>query len=102
MKIRKGDNVKVISGKDKGKTGKVAKVFLNEDRILVEGVNMRKKHKKTRQHGKKGETVHLAAPVHISNVMIVCPKCGASTRMGYAFTEAGEKMRVCKQCGSEI
>ncbi|KKS37344.1 MAG: 50S ribosomal protein L24 [Candidatus Sungbacteria bacterium RIFCSPLOWO2_12_FULL_41_11] len=102
MKVKKGDNVKVISGKDRGKTAKVIKVFPKEDRILVEGVNMRKKHRKPRQQGKKGEIINLPAPMHVSNVMLVCPKCNQPTRVGYEKKDSGQKSRVCKKCGGEI
>ncbi|OHA06933.1 MAG: 50S ribosomal protein L24 [Candidatus Sungbacteria bacterium RIFCSPLOWO2_01_FULL_47_10] len=101
MKIKKGDTIKVISGKDRGKTGKVIKIFSEEDRILAEGVNVRKKHRRPKKQGQKGEIINLPAPTHVSNVMAVCPKCGAAARIGYK-TEAENKSRICKKCGGEI
>ena len=101
MKIKKGDNVQIISGKDKGKTGKVIKVFIEENRVLVEGVNMRKKHKRSKRQDKKGEIVNLPVPIHVSNTMIVCGKCGKPTRVGYKINDSGQKIRVCKKCGGD-
>lgn len=102
MKLRKGDNVKIISGKDKGRTGKVLKVFPAESRILVEGINMRKKHRRSKRQDKKGEIVNLPAPLYVSNAMIVCGKCGQAARVGYKLNDSGRKTRVCKKCGAEI
>lgn len=101
MKIKKNDNVAVISGKDRGKSGKVLKVFLEDDRVLVEGVNVRKKHERSKKQDKKGEIITRPAPIHISNVMLVCPKCGKQARLGYNVSEK-QKSRVCKKCGGEI
>lgn len=101
MKIRKGDNIRVISGKDRGKTAKVLKVFPKESRILVEGLNMRKRHRRPKQQGKKGEIINLPAPMHVSNVMVVCAKCGQVARIGYKVEE-DKKFRICKKCGGEI
>ena len=101
MKIKKGDNVKIISGKDRGKTGKVLKVFPEDNRMLVEGINMRKKHERAKRQDKKGEVITRPAPVSIANAMVVCPKCGKPTRVGYAI-EGKQKVRVCKKCGAEV
>ena len=101
MKLKKGDNVKIISGKDRGKTGKVLKVFLDEGRLLVEGVNMRKKHERAKRQDKKGEVITRPAPVSIANAMMVCPKCGKPSRVGYKI-DGKQKSRVCKKCGGEI
>lgn len=101
MKIKKGDNIVVISGKDRGKSGKVLKVFLEDEKVLVEGVNVRKKHERAKRQDKKGEVITRPAPVHISNVMLVCPKCGKFARIGYKIIEK-RKSRVCKKCGAEI
>lgn len=101
MKIKKGDNVLVISGKDKGKTGKVLKSFPKEMRILVEGVNLKQKRIRPKKQGEKGQMVKVAAPFNVSNVKIVCPKCGKPTRVGYKI-ENGKKNRICKKCKSQI
>lgn len=101
MKIKKGDNVLVISGKDRGKTGKVFRALPKESKILVEGVNLRKKHRRPRRAGEKGQIITLSAPLPLSNVKLVCPKCGKATRVGYKITD-GRKHRICKKCGAEI
>ena len=101
MKIKKADNVMIISGKDRGKTGRILKVFPEHSTILVDGVNMRKHHERPRQQGKKGEIVTRPLPVHVSNVMLVCSKCGKPARIGYS-EQGGAKGRVCKKCGSEV
>lgn len=102
MKIRKGDNVKVISGNDRGKQGKIAAVLPKEGRIIVEGINMKKKHVRPRQQGKKGELVRIPAPFPVSRVMLVCSKCGKLARAGYKINDYGGKIRICKKCGAEI
>lgn len=100
MKIRKGDTVLIISGKDRGKTGKVLRVLPKERRVVVEGVNFRKKHTRPKRAGEKGQVVALPAPVDLSNVKLICSACGKATRVGYKV--AGErKYRVCKKCGGE-
>ncbi len=101
MKIRKGDNVKIISGNDKGKTGKVLSVLPERDLVVIEGLNMKKKHVRPREQGKKGELVRIPAPLQISRIAFVCPKCGKPTRVGYKIVE-GRKTRLCKKCGNEF
>ncbi len=101
MKIKKGDEVLVISGKYKGKKGKVMKVISREKKVIVEGVNIMKKHVRPKKEGEKGEVVHRPAPMYISKVKLVCPKCKKPTRVGYKV-EGGKKYRICKKCGSEI
>ena len=101
MKIKKDDQVLIISGKDRGKKGKVLQVFPKESRILVEGVNLRKKHQKPRKAGEKGQIILLPAPTSISNLKLICPKCEKATRVGYKSTEE-KKSRICKKCGQEI
>ncbi len=101
MKIKKNDIVLVISGKDRAKKGKVLEVFLKQKRIIIEGINLRKKHVKPRKTGEKGQIVEMPAPIHISNVKLVCVKCGKAARIGYRTVEKG-KYRVCKKCGQEI
>ncbi|MDO8600707.1 MAG: 50S ribosomal protein L24 [bacterium] len=101
MKIKKGDTVKIISGKDRGKTGKVLKVFLEDERMLVEGVNMRKKHERAKRQDKKGEVITRPAPISVANAMLVCPKCSKPARVGYQIS-GKQKARICKKCGAEI
>ncbi len=100
MKIRKGDQVKIISGNDKGKQGKVLVVFPEREKIVVEGLNIKKKHVRPKQQGKKGELVRIPAPFAASRVMIVCSKCGKAARVGHTLN-SGRKVRVCKKCGQE-
>jgi large subunit ribosomal protein L24 len=107
MKIIKGDNVLVTSGKDRAKTGKVLKTMPATGRITVEGVNIAKKSQKPRQQGQKGQVVSLPKPIDASNVKLVCPKCGKAARVGYKVIQGengGEKktVRICKKCLAEI
>jgi len=102
MKIKKGDTVKIISGNDKGKTGKVMKVYPASGRILVEGVNMKKKHVRSKKQGQKGELVKMPLPFPASRAMLICSKCGQPSRIGYQQNDAGVKMRVCKKCEGNI
>lgn len=97
MKIKKGDKVKVLRGKDKGKTGKVEKVYSKSGRVLVAGVNMYKKHVKPRQ-GQPGGIVEITKPLEAFKLMAVCPSCGKSVRVGYQLN-GGVKERICKKCG---
>lgn len=101
MKIKKDDNVLVMTGKDRGKSGKVLTVFPSRDRIIIDGLNIRTKHKRPRRAGQKGQRIQIPAPMHISNVKILCPKCAKPVRVGYNHTSAG-KARVCKKCRAEI
>jgi large subunit ribosomal protein L24 len=101
MKIRKGDNVKMLSGKDRGKTGKVLRVLPKVRKAVVEGLNIAKKHVRPRRQGEKGQRVSVPAPVDISNLALICPKCSKPTRVGYKLTEKN-KFRICKKCGSEV
>lgn len=99
MKIKKGDTVQVISGKDKGKKGRVVLAFPRRDKLQVEGVNKVIRHTKPKKEGEKGQRVEIFALLHLSNVMLVCPKCGKPTRVGYKVLEKGKKKRICKKCG---
>ncbi|TAK94982.1 50S ribosomal protein L24 [Patescibacteria group bacterium] len=101
MKIRKGDQVNIIAGKDRGKSGKVIRVIPEASRIVVEGLNLVKRHVRPRRSGEKGQRLETPASLNVSNAMLVCPKCGKATRVAYAVTEQG-KNRVCKQCKGEI
>ena len=101
MKIKKGDKIKVIAGKDKGRDGKVEKVYRNGQKILVLNVNTYKKHIKKNEKVPQGGRVDLPRPIDISKVMLVCPKCNKTTRVGY-LVEKSKKYRVCKKCNSKI
>lgn len=101
MKIRKNDNVKILSGKDRGKTGKVLRVLPTAEKALVEGLNLVKKHVRPRKQGEKGQRVSVPATLDISNLMLICPKCSKAARIGYKQGEKN-KFRICKKCKSEI
>ena len=101
MNIKKGDNVMMLGGKDRGKTGKVLFAFPEEDKVVVEGLNTVKRHQRARKEGQKGQIVNKEKAVSVSAVQLVCPKCGKATRIGHK-TEGKNKTRVCKKCGSEI
>lgn len=101
MRIIKGDEVKIISGRDKGRQGKVTRVFPQENKIVVAGLNLRKKHIKARQAGKKGEVVAVAMPLSAAKAMVVCKYCAKATRIGYQIN-GDKKARVCKKCGQAL
>lgn len=97
MKIKKGDQVKILSGKDRNKTGKVVKTMPQLGRVLVEGLNLHKKHVRSRQAEKKGEVISVPAPVSSARVQLICPHCGKAVRIAYELTGEG-KARICKKC----
>jgi large subunit ribosomal protein L24 len=101
MKIQKNDNVLIIAGKDRGKKGKVRKALPDKDKVIVEGFNMIKRHSKTKGKTRQAGIIELEAPIHISNVMIICNKCNKPARVGYRALEDGKKARFCHSC-SEI
>jgi len=101
MKIKKGDNVSVISGNDKGKTGEVLEVLPKEDKVIVKGVNVRKKHVKPKKKGAEGGILSIESGIPASKVNVVCPKCNKPTRIGYE-KEKDEKIRICKKCKAKI
>ncbi len=101
MKIRKNDQIKIIAGKDRGKSGKVLKVFAAEGKILVEGLNLIKKHVRPRKEGEKGQRIEIPARINSSNALVVCPKCGKATRVSHKKS-GDNKMRACRKCGSDI
>lgn len=101
MKVKKGDEVKIISGKDRGKRGKVVRVIPVESKIVVEGINIVKKHLRPKKSGEKGQRVEISAPLNVSNVMVICSRCGKSTRIGYKVS-GDKKFRVCKKCQNEM
>lgn len=101
MKIKKGDNVQVLSGNDKGKTGEVLEVIPKLDKVVVKGVNVRKKHVKARKQNEESGIISVECSIPSSKVNLVCPKCGKTTKIGYVV-EKDEKVRVCKKCGAKI
>ena len=101
MKIKKGDNVLVIAGKDRGRKGKVIRALPKEEKIVVEGIHIQKKHVRARKAGEKGQVIDKPSAFSVSSVKIVCDKCGKAVRVGYKV-EAGKKSRACKKCGAEL
>ena len=101
MKIKKGDNVSVLAGNDKGKTGEVLEVIPKDDKIVVKGVNIRKKHVKPRKANEEGGIIAVECAIPTSKVNVVCPKCGKVTKVGYSEKNA-KKIRVCKKCGADL
>ena len=102
MNIRKGDTIVVLSGKDKGKQGKVLKCDPQGGKVIVEGVNVAMKHRKPRKQGEEGGIVKMETPIYACKVMLVCPKCGKPTRPAFRFLDDGSKARVCRKCGETI
>lgn len=102
MKVKTGDTVAILSGKDRGKRGKVIRVFPVANRVLVEGLNLKKKHRKSRRQDRKGEIILIPGPVAASAVAAVCGSCGKPTRVGYAVNASGAKTRICKRCKKEF
>ncbi len=101
MKILKGDLLQVTAGKDKGKQGKAVRVWPEEARVLIEGVNQYKKHRKPQGEGRPGDIVTLSRPLPMGNVALVCPKCKQVTRVGYRIQD-GKKLRVCRKCNADV
>jgi len=102
MKIRRDDTVLVIAGKDKGKTGKVRQSFPTEGRVIVDGVNIVKRHMKPQGTTRQAGIIEREAPIRISNVMLICTKCSHPIRIGFRPLEDGTKARVCRRCGEVI
>jgi large subunit ribosomal protein L24 len=102
MKIRKNDTVIILAGKDRGKQGKVRRAFPKGDRVIVEGINMIKRHSRARRAARQAGIIELEAPIHVSNVMLLCNKCGKPTRVGFRFLDDGKKVRICHSCGEVI
>jgi large subunit ribosomal protein L24 len=97
MKIKKGDKVKILSGKDKDKIGVVSRVLIRENKILVEGINLYKKHIRPRNQQQKGETILVNRPIPVSKAMLICLNCGKATRVGFKIMD-NKKSRYCKKC----
>ena len=102
MKVVKNDNVLVISGNYQGKKGKVLKVFPKNSRVIVEGVNFIKRHTRPTQKNQQGGIVEKEAPIHVSNLMVICPKCDTPTRLGRKVLEDGKRVRVCRSCNEML
>ena len=102
MNIRTVDNVIVLSGKDKGKTGKVIRADVKGMKVVVEGVNVATKHQAPRRQGQEGGIIKVETPIYVSKVQVVCPKCGKPTRVAHKFDADGNKSRVCKKCGANL
>jgi large subunit ribosomal protein L24 len=101
MRIKKGDNVQVLSGNDKGKTGEVLEVNPKTDKIIVKDVNIRKKHVKARKQGEESGILSVECAIPSSKVNVVCSKCGKATKVGYSV-EKDQKVRICKKCGAKL
>jgi large subunit ribosomal protein L24 len=101
MKVKKNDTVLVLTGKDSGKTGKVLRAMPSENRVVVEGVNVQKKHKRARSAQETSSIVEQAGAIDASNVLVICPVCNKATRVAHAEVD-GKKVRVCKKCGASL
>jgi len=102
MKVRKNDTVVSLTGKDKGKKGKVRNAFPRESKVIVEGVNMIRRHSRAGRATRQAGIIELEAPIHVSKVMLVCNKCGKPAKFGFRFLEDGNKVRVCRRCNEVI
>jgi large subunit ribosomal protein L24 len=102
LKIRKGDRVRVLTGKDRGKEGEVMRAIPAQRKVIVEGVNVAKKHQGPTRSTQQGGIIDRDMPLPVANVALVCPSCSKPTRVGYKFDASGQKVRVCKKCGGEI
>ncbi len=102
MKLRKGDTVMVIAGKDKGREGKIARVLKDANKVIVEGVNTAKRHQRPTGQTMQGGIIDKDMPIAASNVMLMCDKCDGPSRVGYEFDAEGNKARVCRRCGEEV
>ncbi|OGZ65482.1 MAG: 50S ribosomal protein L24 [Candidatus Staskawiczbacteria bacterium RIFCSPHIGHO2_02_FULL_43_16] len=101
MKVKKGDSVLIISGKDKGRVAKILKSIPKQRMILVEGMNLKSKHVRPKKQGEKGQVVKMPLPIQVSNAKFLCPKCGKASRLGYKI-DGDKKFRICKKCKSEV
>ena len=105
FRIKMGDTIEVITGADRGTRGVVQRVLPGQQRVVVQGVNVAKKHQKPVQAGRgqvRAGIIEFEAPLHLSNVMLVCPACDERTRVGFSKGEEGTRVRICKQCGSDV
>jgi large subunit ribosomal protein L24 len=101
VKLKKGDRVKVIAGKDVGKDGVIMRVLPEKNKVIVEGVNIAKKHQRPTRATMQGGIIDRDMPIHVSNVALICGSCGA-TRLGYRFDDVGKKIRICRKCEADV
>ena len=101
MRIRKGDRVMVLQGKDRGRSGEVMRAMPRENKVIVEGVNISKRHSRPRRGTMQGGIIDKDMPMHVASVAIICSQCGP-TRIGYRQDEQGRKVRICKKCGGDL
>jgi large subunit ribosomal protein L24 len=101
MKLRKGDRVKVLTGKDRGKDGEIMRVIPDRNKVIIDGVNVAKKHQRSTRATMQGGIIDKDMPVPAANVALLCPSCGP-TRIGYRFEGDGTKVRICKKCRSDV
>lgn len=102
LKVKKNDNVEIIAGKEKGKRGKVLLIFPEEQKLIVEKLNMVKRHSRPTGQTKQGGIIEKEGKINISNALVICARCNRGIRIGYKVLESGEKIRTCKSCGEEI
>ena len=100
--LKVNDQVEVLTGKDKGRVGKIIKVYRKSDKALVERINMIKRHTKARAAGQEGQIIEKEAPIHVSNLMLVCPKCTNTVRVAKKTLDDGSKVRICKKCSENV
>ena len=100
--LKKDDQVEVLTGKDKGRVGKILRVLKDKDKVVVERINMIKRHTKPTEMNQQGQIVDKEAPVHVSNIQLICPECTKTGRIGKKILEDGTKVRFCKSCGESI
>ncbi|MFH2123258.1 MAG: 50S ribosomal protein L24 [Pseudomonadota bacterium] len=100
--LKKNDQVEVIAGKDKGRVGKILRLILDKDKAVVERINMIKRHQKPTEMNQQGQIVEKEAPIHVSNLQLICPECTKTGRVGKRILEDGTKIRFCKSCGESI
>ena len=98
MKIIKNDKVKIITGKDRGKSGKVLKIIPGKNKVVIEGLNLIIKNVKPKKQGEKGQRIQFPIPVDVSNIMLICPHCGKTIKVNYKFIDNKKKVRFCKKC----
>jgi large subunit ribosomal protein L24 len=101
MKVKKGDRVRVLAGKDVGRTGEITRVLRERNRVIVDGINVAKKHQRATNATMQGGIIDKEMPIHVSNVAIICASCGP-TRIGYRFDDDGKKIRVCRKCEKDL
>lgn len=102
MKIRKGDRVRILTGKDRGREGEVTFAYPAEGRVIVDGANVSKRHQKPTQRTQQGGIIDKEMPLPVANVAIICPSCAKPTRIGYRFDPDGTKIRICRKCEGDL